>query len=228
MAACLVGNAAFDVLFSWEAGLWLTYALMLSFALATYPLAYFRAYRLLWHERTSGSLEQLYLTSLTTNELFEGMFYGALAPFLEARRYMMAFGILFAVAIFVVHPGPAFLFGVAVWLVALNHCGYSAVLGTLAGLKAGCLGPNARFLPLLEISLNPLPSQIWYFLKYSLFVAPVSLILILISGANGWARYSAYALMIMIPYVMSVRLTDLERAERLKLSHHFRKLFSFE
>lgn len=228
MASCVAGNIAAIALFSWGGGLRFTFALLILFALVTYPLAYARAYRSLWRERVSGSLEQLYLTSLTTDELFEGMFYGALAPFLEARRYLMVLGILFVVEVGAVAPMPVFLAGAALWLMGINHYGYSAVLGTLAGLKAGCLGPAEKYSPLLDMSLNPLPSQIWNFLKYSLVVAPVLFILIRISGPFDWTLISAYALLIMIPYAMSIRLNDRERAERMKLSHHFRKLFSFE
>lgn len=228
MMLSLAGNIATAVFLSWYAGMRVTLTLMIIFALVTYPLAYFRAYKSLGRERTSGSLEQLYLTSLTTDELFEGMFYGALAPFLEARRYLMAMGFLFMVEVAMVFPGPPSLAALALWLMGINHCGYSAVLGTLAGLKAGCLGPAAKYSPLTDPLLNPLPSQIWNFIKYSIIVLPVLIFLAFLSRSGYWVLYAAYALTIMIPFAMSIRLRDRERAERMKLSHHFRKLLSFE
>ncbi len=79
----------------WMGVMDVTGGFLLLASLSAYPLAYRRAFVSIRRERLSGTLEQLYLTLLHPQELFDGKFYGALAPFFEVRRYLGIFALNF-------------------------------------------------------------------------------------------------------------------------------------
>lgn len=193
--------------------------------LGTYPFAYRRGFLSIRRERLAGTLEQLYMTSLTHNQLFEGKFFGVMAPFFEARRYMLPLSLAFCAASWFVIKGPYWTASIVFALIAMNHIGYSAYIGVLAGLRAGCRGSRSSLPFIQDWDLSPGLTHIQYLLKYSLFLLlPIAFLFFL----GGWAMYSAFALMTLIPYCAAIRLRDRQQLERERISRNFKSVFNFD
>jgi hypothetical protein len=198
---------------------------LLVMSLATYPVAWRRGFQAIARERTSGALEQLYMTSLTPGELFEGKFYGTLAPSIETRRYVGVLCFLLGLSSWLTGQAPGWLLDVLLGLLALNHIGYSAHLGVLAGLRAGCRGTRPDYGLLGDWDLNPWPYHLLLLARYSaiLFI-PVGILLWL----DEPAAYMGFVLLLVMPYCAAIQLRDRECEERERLARNFRRIFSFE
>lgn len=223
-------TAALFVLTSWSGVFYFTGGAIAALAVGTYPLAYRRAFQSLARERASGSLEQLYLTRLTPRQFFEGKFFGLLAPFLEVRRYLMTLSIIFCLSTAFQFPGAAWLGGAVLCLTAINQIGYSACLGTLAGLRSGCRSSKMSYSLWGDWDLNPWPHHLGIILKCCFYLFPALAVLLWagITSRVAPLMYISYGLMLLIPFVSAYHLRDLERAQRDRLAGSIKKLLSFE
>lgn len=193
--------------------------------LAMYPVAYRHAYLSMQRERLNGTLEQLFLTRLTTDEIFEGKFLGALAPFFEVRRYTFYLSIIFCASAWGVVKGPVWFLSVPLALVVMNHVGSSAYYGALAGLRAGSKGTAMNSTMLKSWDLSPWPVHLMLILKYSFYLSFPILFLLFLGGP---AAYVAFALAMLIPFCSAVHLRDRQHMERERLARGFRQLLNFE
>lgn len=226
LMAALVGAACLSFLLTGWDGLFKTSGTIIgAMAFVSFPLAYRRAFLPLRYERTSGALEQLYMTSLTHQELFEGKFLGALAPFFEARRYLAVLCGAFTLSAWFATTGPAWLVAASVSLVAINHFGYSAYMGVMTGLRAGARSSRPRFSLFGDWDLNPWPHHLWLNIKYCI---PFLVALGVLSLFGGSATYPAYVLLVLVPILVAGDLRDREQLARERLARAFHRIFNFE
>jgi hypothetical protein len=201
---------------------------MLGLTVGAYPFAAWRAYRNLRDERSSGALDQLYLTRLRPEELFEGKLYGLLGPLLEARRWLTPLGLLFGWSVFRAAPGPWFLLALVAWMTALNHFGHSVVVGTIAGLKWAAVGRATAGAIVRDWRLNPWPLHAWLLAKAGALIALPVLFLVWLGRNSDAPLYPAFALMLTMPFYAAVYLGERQRAERERLAFGFRGMFRIE
>jgi hypothetical protein len=204
-----------------------------------YPWAFRRAFYSLYRERVSGILEQLCLTSLRPDELFEGKYYGVLAPFYEMRRYMIVYVIIFCVSSIALGGWRTLIGSVTISLFAINHFGYSAQMGVLAGLKAGCKSSKLLNSLMTEWELNPWLNHLMFIVSNRLAIMTLCIALfcyfasmifgIIILAAIGRAVIALLLILVcFIPFVVAYRLQDHERSVRDQMRKTFKKMIAFE
>jgi hypothetical protein len=194
----------------------------------THPFAAARAFSSLSRERASGTLEQLYLTSLGAKEIFDGKFFGLLAPLIEVRRYVMVLGFFVCLGIWRLLPGPWFLLALFVWLTGINQIGQSLFYGTLAGIKWGLMGDAGTGRIIRDWRLNAWPYPIWLHLKIGAVLSLPLAFLFWLGSMNTWPLYSAFGLMLVIPFYVSLHLSNRQRTDYERLKHSVRLLTNLE
>lgn len=201
---------------------------MVTIALATYPMAARRAFQNLANERASGSLDQLWMSGIGPGELFEGKFYGLLAPLIEMRRYLTLAGVLFMLAFLKLFPVPWILLSLVLWATAINHVGHSAVLGTLAGLRWGLLGGASAGDFFRNWRLNPWPDHLALNLKVGAMLALPLAVLFWLGTMSGVNYFPAFGLMLLMPFYAALHLKARHRSETERLRAMFRTMFNPE
>lgn len=211
MLALVLVCASLYLAGGWPAVFLSSAGVLAAVSLGSYPWAYRRALVSMQRDRASGMLEQLYLTRLTSEEIFEGKYYGAMAPMTEAWRYVVA---LAALAAFSAGMETGFVIGILVavaGIIAINHFGFSSAVGVLAGIRRA-LRPSAagrRFA--LEWRLNPWPLHLGLILTYQIFISAP---LILLGLLFQTTLMSSWVMLIVVPVVCIPPL--IERRETLR------------
>lgn len=213
----------------WRGVFYASGAAVAAIAVGTYPAAFRRAFLSLRRDRLSGALEQLYMTPLTHREIFEGMFFGGVAPFLEIRRYLFLFSFAFCFSAWRIWAsfgfGSAWLLAPTLVLVAINHFGFSAYLGVSSGLLCGTRSARFSYSLTQDWKLNPWPHHLFYVCKYFLYIL---LPLWILFAMGGLAFYPAYFVLLLIPFNCAIQLQEYEMRQRTKIAHQFKNLFNFE
>lgn len=217
----LLGSVAWALWGAWG-GVWAFGSVMALLTLGAWPYAMRRAYLGLMKPKSSGAFDEIYLTSISPEVFFEGKRMGLLAPLYEARRYLMAAGLLFCWGILRLFPGPWFLLALVGWLTAINHYGHGAVLGTLAGLKWGLSDAPPLWRMARDWRLNPWPDHLAVLARVGILIGPPVLFLFWISRTTDWPLYPAFALMLFMPLYAAVQLESRERAARERVGATFR------
>ncbi len=203
------------------------------FTLTAFPVAFRHAFRSLYRERLAGTLEQLCLTAIPAPELFEGKFYGSLEPFFQARRHLFILSGLLCFAAYQLGAGPMTPMVAAACLIALNHYGYSAQLGTLCGLRTGA--GRSKWVPdmLKEMDLNPWTNHLMFLASSGLIYLILAYMLI-VFFAGQWFSLGPFptlfgcALTLLVPIGAAYRMANHERAERERVQRIFRRYLQFE
>ncbi|GEM_PF-6771902 len=214
----------------WAGAAWMGGSQLLLIGLAAYPVAFRRAFLALQRERRSGSLEQLYLTRLPLKAIFDGKCQAALAPFEEARPYLWLLGAIVTLAVGRSRGSAYGLLALAGGWSLINHFGFSAGLGVLAGIKAGAAGERPGWALMRQWELNPWPRHAAVMLTtFLIILLPLAFLLFLAGFPVGRAAlYPAFALTLAIPFRASIDLANHEAAQRDRLRHQVRSIFSFE
>lgn len=234
MLGFLAGLALVFLAFGWPGIFTATLGAGVGIVVAAYPIAIAMGFRTIQRDRESGLLEQLYLTRMDQRELFDGKYYGAMMPWIEARRYLTAVGALFAYSVFIVAPGPWWILGLSAWLMGLNHFGTSASLGTLAGLKKGCAGRNSDYSIWTDFGLNPYVCQLRTMFRREILLALFFFGLLGYAGGlfDGNFRptflFPAFVFSVLIPFFSAVRLSPRIAEEQTRVAAGFRRLFQFD
>jgi len=222
MAGWLVLQALIFALGGWRPMVAASSVLLGVLALGTQPFAATRAWRSLDEDRRRGRLEEWSLTSLTPEEVFDGKFFGLLAPLIEVRRYLMIVGVAVCWGAWRLAPGPGFLLALALWLTGINQVGHSLHLGTLAGLKWGLAGQPAAGQIARDWRLNPWPEHLWLHVKVGLVVGLPLAFLLWLGSTNPWTLFSAYGLMLVIPFYCAINLHARQQTEYERVRSAFR------
>lgn len=159
----LIGAAY--LLAAWPGVLLITGGELACFALSSYPAAYRHAYFSTRRERASGMLEQIWLSRLTDEEIFEGKFQGLLAPFREIRRYLPVIVLAFSLSVWMTTYGPLWIASITLGLLVGAQFGLSAHAGIVGGMRAGLRADRLGYSMLSDWQSNP-----W--LVHSLAIAP--------------------------------------------------------
>lgn len=228
MAGWLVLQALLLAFGGWGMMIAACAVLLVLLTLGTQPFAAIRAGQSLSGDRRSGVLEEMSLTSMTPEEVFDGKFFGLLAPLIEVRRYLMIVGALVCWGVWRLAPGPWFLLALALWLTGMNHIGHSLHLGTLAGIKWGLIGEAGAGRMLRDWRLNPWPDHVWLHLKVGLVVGLPLAFLLWLGTTNPWTFFSAFGLLLVVPFYCAVNLAFRQQAEYERMRSMFRSLLNLE
>lgn len=191
-------------------------------SIGSYPWAYRRALVSLQRDRASGMLEQLYLTRLTSEEIFEGKYYGTMAPMTEAWRYVVA---LAALAAFSAGMEAGIVIGLLVavaGIIAINHFGFSSAVGVLAGIRRGIRPAASNRLIALEWRLNPWPLHLGLILTYQMFIAAP---LILLGLLFQTTLMSSWVMLIVVPLACIPPLSERRELLRDEVAIEFARRF---
>jgi len=234
MLACTVAVTITMMSKRWDLLLYLSGSLVLAMSLGAYPAAYYRAFRSFQRERIHGTLEQIYLTNLRPQEIFDGKFFGTLAIFFEARRYLLFYCVCVMLALFKLLYFEWLLGGIAGLLILVNHYGFSVYRGILGGMKTGAQkskflqafledGEHNAYLNHLGVILTgkSLWRVIWgssFFVMRFLFRWPS------LDSCIVMASLAA----LLISFSGNVQLSQYENAERQRFMRGFRKMFNFD
>ncbi len=230
MLAVLATVALSYLIESWTGVLYSSGAALLVLALLAYPIAYRRGFLSIHRERVAGTLEQLFLTLLSSRELFDGKFFGSLAPFFEIRRYLMLLSAMFCASVWTLLSGPECVVAVALCLTIINHFGYCAYLGVLGGLKVGGNRVKMRLSVLADVDLSPWP-HVWLIVKHARYFF---FILILLGGvgriafASSAPAYALASLALALTFRATYKLQDREHEEMNRLALTFKKNIRFD
>ena len=231
MLAVLAVILAAGLFAGWTGVFWTSGGAIALLAAATYPMAFHRSFDSIRRERLAGTLEQIYLTRLTYRQIFEGKFFGALAPFFEVRRYFLLLSVLLCLSTYKSFGGPHWVLAATFSLIAVNHFAFSAFVGALGGLQAGCRG-GPMFAALLRGAagrVNPGFQHGSIALKNSLILAlPVFILVAIGLGGSDAILFIGYALTLLVPLNSAFELRDRERAERDRAAFGFRSILNFE
>lgn len=226
------------IIFGWRGLLAASAGVQALLALLVWPTAYRKAFLSMFHDRTRGVLEQLWLTRLSSRQLLEGKYYGTLAPFSEVRRHMR----IIAFFIFIGgwgEAGPVGAVGMSMAsLVLVNHFGISCTLGVLGGIRAGAATTRLGRSMMRERACNPWAIHLYYLLRsavYTFFIGiPLGLVLVpflltidILSGVPALGLYVTLAA-ILIPMLSAGPLMDYHRKVLDETAKNFRRLLNFE
>lgn len=228
MAGWLVLQALIFAILGWRAMIVASSLLLMLFALGTHPYAAVRAWKSLDEDRRGGRLEEWWLTSLEPEEVFDGKFYGLLAPLIEIRRYLMLVGAAVCWGVWWLEPGPWFLLALALWLTGINQIGHSLHLGTLSGLKWGLTGEPGAGRIARDWRLNPWPEHLWLHVKIGLALGLPLAFLLWLGSTNPWTLFSAFGLMLVIPFYCAINLDARQQAEFERVRSTFRAIVNLE
>lgn len=228
MAGWLLLQALILALAGWRPMIMASSALLTVLALGTQPFAAVRAWKSLEQDRGQGRLEEWSLTSLAPEEIFDGKFFGLLAPLIEVRRYLMIVGVGVCWGVWRLAPGPWFLLTLALWLTGVNQVGHSLHLGTLAGLKWGLIGEPGTGRIARDWRLNAWPEHLWLHVKIGLVLGLPLAFLLWLGSTNPWTLFSAFGLMLVIPFYCAVNLHARQQTEFERVRSTFRALVNLE
>lgn len=237
MLAGLVGTAVPFFAKQWQLLLGASGGLIAIIVFFAYPVAYYRAFQSFHRERVNGTLEQIYLTSLRPQEIFDGKFYGTLAPFFEVRRYLMTYFFFFIAAVYQLWGFEYAGLTLPIALTLLNHYGFSAYRGILGGIKSGASRGKFWHAFFTDTESNPWLRHIgiMFLTCFSQNMKIICLALFLWAfGYFIWSVVGEPAMVLpglalcLIPIGVNLHLANYEMAERQRLIRGFRKIFSFE
>ncbi len=224
-----------------ELALFVSGAIWLLAALLAYFAAFALARRSINKERAAGSLDQLCLTLLTDEELFEGKYYGALAPFLEARRYLFVHLALIVAATIAIVPTQGnlagYIFGLFATFVTPTlllpvvyiHMMFGIQMGLLSGLHAGALKKSWISQTLVGGDFNVLLPELLIYLK-TIPIGVLLFILALVASAmtGGLGLFFAPLVLLIFPYRAAAHLRDLAVQRRQKARNKFKRKIVLE
>lgn len=224
-----------------ELAIFISGAVWLLAALLAYFIAFALGRRSIDRERAAGSLDQLCLTLLTDEELFEGKYFGALAPFLEARRYLFAHLFLLVAATIAAIPSQGnsagYIFAVLAALIApmlvipviYIHMMFGIQMGLLAGLHAGALKKSWFSQALGGGDFNVLLPELLIYLK-TLPIGALLFILAVIGSAvtDGLGFFVVPLVLLIFPYRAAIHLRDLAVQRRQKAKNKFKRKIVLE
>lgn len=221
----------------WELLLGVSGGLIAIIVVSSYPIAYYRAFHSFHRERVHGTLEQIYLTSLRPQEIFDGKFYGTLAPFFEVRKYLITFFFFFLAGYYQLQGLFYASLTLPFALMLFNHYGFSAYRGILGGIKAGASSGRFWHSFFTDTDSNPWLRHIgilWFTclgqnLKIILMFFLVYFGCLFLWGIIGEPAMVLPALVLcLIPIGANLHLSNYEIQERERCIRGFRKIFSFE
>lgn len=203
-------------------------------ALATfggYYIAFWLGYRSLWRERLACTLEPLCLTLLNDEELMDGKFYGALAPYIEARRYLYPHCFFIAAAVIQTsrHPVPS-LGAIALLLIMFNHLNFSYYMGALAGLHAGQIRATSMLGAMIaETEYQVILPEAGLFLKsffgFLILLAGTAFVVFIGLPTQSWILTIPF---FAIPMQMYGELQNMQRYAHDRLRKQFKKKMVFD
>ncbi|MEN6625597.1 MAG: hypothetical protein ABFD69_05140 [Candidatus Sumerlaeia bacterium] len=208
-------------------------------ALLGYFIAFAIGYKSIWRERQKATLEQICLSLLSDHEFFEGKFYGGLAPFLEARRYLILHAaVLFGATAWVDGDAVAATFKLVCATMLIVHMNYGCSIGLLAGLRAAQSGNTSMIGAMAaEREYAFLAAEIFALLKavidFAKFFLPICLILIFARFTWGATISEKDLWIVAVPFLVfplraHERLRDLEAGLRDRLMKKFKAKMAFE
>lgn len=213
------------------AALYLSAGFMTLVAFGGYFVAFWLGYRSLWRERLARTLEPLCLTLLKDEELMDGKFYGALAPYKETRRYLCLHCIFIAAAVIVITRNPFAALGAIVLLtIAFNHLNFSYYMGALAGLHAAQIRATSMLGAMItEREYLVIPPEAGLFMKtffgFLILMAGTAFVFYLGLPHYPWIlAIPCFA----FPMQMYGELQNMQRHAHDKLKHQFKKKMVFD
>ncbi len=213
------------------AALLLSFGFMVLATLGGYYVAFWLGYRSLWRERHASTIEMLCLTLIPDEELMDGKFYGALAPYKEIRRYLLLHVVFIAGAAYTIWRDPfAVLTFVAALAILFNHLNFSYYMGALAGLHAAQLRAGSM--------LGAMISESEYTVilpEGGLFLKTFWAFLILFVGTAFvvWLGLQQYPWLLVIPFFvfpmqMYGELQNMQHFAHDRLKRQFKKKMVFD
>jgi hypothetical protein len=226
----LVLNVMAYLLWQWAGLFYASGGAVLVVSLAAHPVAFRRGYRSIGRERLAGSLEQLCLTLLTDKELFEGKYYGTLAPFLEMRRYLIALALIFCVTLYQIKlPLEVALCLPLPLLVLINHYMFSTHMGVMGGMASAAREGDFLRSLLFERETNAYLPQLAMIIRYGIIVIIVLFLTAVLFMLFFTQMIPLLVLMLYyLPFKMAPMLRDLEAKRRDRLTNRFKRKILFE
>ncbi len=197
-----------------------TYAVM---ALLTHFYAFLVGYRSIERERISGTLDQLYLTLLNDQDMFEGKFYAHLDAISEARRYLIVHGVLLVGSLaWLSRAAELPVLATGCLMLIFNHIMFSAQMGLLGGLSAAAHRRGVLPAVFFDSEHNPLLPQVIVMFRGTFRL----LFVLLLTGGvavfidQAWVFFLS---LIFLPLDMATGLRDIEVKRREAVMRRFRR-----
>lgn len=203
-------------------------------ALATfggYFVAFWLGFHSLARERVACTLEPLCLTLLSDEEIMDGKFYGALAPYKETRRYLYPHCLFIAGAVIYTTRDPyRSLATVVALMIALNHLNFSYFMGALAGLHSAQIHARSMIGAMItEREYMVILPEVGLFLRtffgFLILLAATAIVWYVGLPDHPWLLIiPCFA----FPLEMYGRLQNIQQYAHDKLKHQFKKKIVFD